>query len=643
MEPDTGTAARDDVGAVQVKVLDFGIARITDSDVRMTTVCTDPGLVIGTLPYMSPEQAVGDADEVDLRSDVYSLGVIAYHLLCGQLPIDVEHSSMFEALRRIRDDAPVPLGRLARPLRGDVETIVARAMEKERDRRYQSASELAEDIRRYLRTEPIVARPPSAVYQLRRFTARHRAVVTAAAAGVLALSVGTTVAVWQAFRATRSEATAVARFNDVRGLANAVIFELEEAIAELPGSTRARKLLVERALEYLDKLGREAADDPSLTAELIAAYTKIGTVQGNPERPSLGDTAGALASYGHALELLRTMPPGLADDLPTNRRILLLHQQTGETHRGLGNFKEAATQFESARAVAARACRVAPLTAEPRSFYAGCSTHLAGVVAAEHGPAAARRVAEETVGFLDSLPDVDLQNPADIFRMGSVYFQLGGLWQHAEQPGRAISQYDRAQPLLRRAATAVPDDIIMALGVADVFRYRGMARQLIPDPDGAMTDLELACRAFEHASALHPTLRGPHLVWSYTRARLAHLLADAGDLDRAIDYSRSAMQKLEQVHADFPASVTYVGTAARGNIEHADLLLDIVRQTEGTEHPRQWRRELARESQRHWQRCLELVNSVESDETRALFTLDPQMVRDRLTEIDGLLAGLDRR
>ena len=98
---------------------------------------------------------------------------------------------------------------------------------------------MAEDIRRYLRKEPIQARPPGATYQLRRFAARHRAVVTAAAAGVLALSIGATIAVWQAIRATRSEATAVARFNDVRGLANAVIFELEEAISELPGSTPA--------------------------------------------------------------------------------------------------------------------------------------------------------------------------------------------------------------------------------------------------------------------------------------------------------------------------------------------------------------------------------------------------------------------
>jgi tetratricopeptide (TPR) repeat protein len=391
----------------------------------------------------------------------------------------------------------------------------------------------------------------------------------------------------------------------------------------------------------LDRLGREAGNDPSLTAELIAAYTKIGTVQGNPDRASLGDPAGALVSYGRALELLRSMPPGLEDDLATSHRLLVLHQQVAETYRGLGNATEAAAHFESARAIAALACRTSPQTAEPRRYYLDSSMHLAGVVGAEHGPAAAERVGEETVRFLDSLPDLDPQNTNEVFQMGMVHFQLGGLWQHAERPARAIEQYDRALPLTRQAATAVPDDIIVALGVADVLWYRGIARERMRDPDGAITDLELACSAMEQASALQPTLRGPHLAWSEILARLARLLVDANELDRAIDYSRASVQKLEQVHADFPASVTHVGTAVRGNTEHAELLLRIVRETEGTEHPRVWRLDLARESQRHWQRSLDLVNSIEQYETKASYSLDPQLIRDRVAEIDRLLAAVE--
>ncbi len=163
------------------KVIDFGVARSTDSDMAVTTLQTDVGMLIGTLQYMSPEQCDADPYDLDTRSDVYSLGVILYELLCNQLPYDVSRATVYEAARVIREESPPKPSTINKVLRGDVETILLKSQEKDRKRRYQSAAELAQDIKRYLNNEPIIAHPPSLAYQIRMFARRNRTVFTALA------------------------------------------------------------------------------------------------------------------------------------------------------------------------------------------------------------------------------------------------------------------------------------------------------------------------------------------------------------------------------------------------------------------------------------------------------------------------------
>ncbi|MGE3164942.1 MAG: tetratricopeptide repeat protein [Planctomycetota bacterium] len=170
------------------RVLDFGVARVLDTD-GGATQHTESGQLIGTLPYMSPEQAAGGSG-VDVRSDVYALGVMLYEVLAGHLPYPILGQGLIEAVRIIREVEPERLGVVDRRFRGDLETIAAKALEKDADRRYASAAELAADLRRSLRDEPIVARPPSAIYQLSKFARRNRALVTAAAAALVTLLVG---------------------------------------------------------------------------------------------------------------------------------------------------------------------------------------------------------------------------------------------------------------------------------------------------------------------------------------------------------------------------------------------------------------------------------------------------------------------
>lgn len=180
------------------KILDFGVARATDASLGTATVQTDAGELIGTIPYMSPEQILADPAELDVRSDVYALGVVLYQLLADRLPYDLRGKSIPEAARTIAEVAPRPLGLLGRPFRGDLETIVQRALEKDKARRYQSTQELGADVHRYLCGDVIEARRASSWYVLRRSLWRHRVTAGVAAGFVLLVIAFAAVAVQQA-------------------------------------------------------------------------------------------------------------------------------------------------------------------------------------------------------------------------------------------------------------------------------------------------------------------------------------------------------------------------------------------------------------------------------------------------------------
>jgi WD40 repeat protein len=174
----------------QPKVLDFGVARATGADVLTTAGLTQTGQLLGTPNYMSPEQVTANPTAIDHRTDVYALGVILFELAAHRLPYQLENRPLAEAALLILEQEPPRLGSINPELRGDVETIVAKALEKDPARRYPSAAELAADLRRWLAHEPILARPPSALYHLRKFARRHKGLVGGVAATGVALVLG---------------------------------------------------------------------------------------------------------------------------------------------------------------------------------------------------------------------------------------------------------------------------------------------------------------------------------------------------------------------------------------------------------------------------------------------------------------------
>ena len=188
----------------QPKVLDFGVAHVTAADLLTTASRTQAGQLLGTLSYMSPEQIAADPAGLDGRSDVYTLGVILFELLAHRLPYHLEQLPVHEVARVIQQQEPSRLGSIDTLYRGDVEIIVAKALEKDKTRRYASAGDLASDIRRYLRGEAILARPASALYQLRKFARRHKALVAGVSGIFAALLVGTVVSIVFALRAAEN-------------------------------------------------------------------------------------------------------------------------------------------------------------------------------------------------------------------------------------------------------------------------------------------------------------------------------------------------------------------------------------------------------------------------------------------------------
>ena len=355
-------------------VVDFGLAKISgpdaiDSGHKTPQLMTLTGQFIGSLPWASPEQAEGVPGNIDVRTDVYSLGVMLYQMLTGQFPYRVV-GAMRDVLDNILRAQPAKPSTIRRQINDEVETIVLKCLSKERERRYQSAGELARDLRRYLAGEPVEAKRDSAGYVIGKTLEKYRPWVVAACIVVIGL-VGLSIAMTVLYRkamdaetqtrlalaaaeaakldAQRQAARAQDNFLAGHELAMSMINDLQPAIEDLRGGTKARELLLVQAQKYLDRLKAQAGDDVGLLLDLAKAHEQVADLQGGLYFfPKTGQTAASDENLAKAKEIREALLVRLPGDARVHSAIARTRTREGTTLRGKQDLEGARQKFAAA-------------------------------------------------------------------------------------------------------------------------------------------------------------------------------------------------------------------------------------------------------------------------------------------------------
>ena len=527
------------------KLLDFGIAKLIDPTIERDR--THTMWRVATPENASPEQLTGGT--ITTATDVYGLGILLYRLLTGGSPYRLASDTEADLMRAVCEQPPEPPSKALRRLpsqattkrvntiAADLDHIVLKALRKEPERRYGTAEELSEDVRRFLSGLPVQAVPDTRWYRARKLVARHRGAAAAAAVILVVVTVAGAATAWQARVAARERNRAQLQFDAVRSLANSVIWELQSEIVKLPGSLPAQRLLLTRATEYLDKLAAEAGEDLALRRELAGGYTRLAQIQGAVGVPNLGDVQSSEQTYRKSTALLEGIPPakltdsdraslatnylnlaGLTDDVPrqtewhekarlllegaavpTNLGILrntqLLWYQIASQQRDAKRHAEAKVSFGKMLTAAESALEIAPDSLdESRNLSLACK-YLGAVLHADGAYDEAMTLYQRALALDEervrrsprTLWKTDMS-----FSLGSV----GSLYANRGDIRKAIEAYERAVSLREEVARADADD-----DFAQVTLARGYER--LANLYGQLPDVSTSLGYSERRIAVH--------------------------------------------------------------------------------------------------------------------------------------------
>jgi len=612
------------------KLLDFGIAKLMDPErsVEVPTL-TGAGQRMLTPDYASPEQFLGQT--ISTSSDIYSLGAVLYELLTGQRPhrfefdslaamekaiCEVEPEKPSTAVVRGSQDPPRLRKQRSRQLSGDLDNILLTALRKEPQRRYSSAAELSEDIRRHMEGLPVTARDDRFTYRMGKFIRRHKLPVGATALVLVTLTGGIVSTTFQARRAER-------RFGLVRQLANVMLFDLHDQAEKLPGATALQASMVQTVVRYLDSLAQESGGDPTLDLEIAKAYHRAATVEGHPFRVNLGQTAIARDHFQKAQEIFAGLTHHDETKAEAIREVVNTHIDLAMVEEVLGNPPAVASHLERAAAIAADVSALGGREIHPTSLVS--LYFRLGDVESQRGNWDAELAhyrkaievcrkwvdTEHTSEALNSLRSAYTQLAKGQFHVGDLYaaqdtFRLalnvseelmrrpdgGSIEPHAMvgihhvfgdmlaapddpnlgEPAEALFHYRAAATLNEGLAKADPKDANARRNLAGSYRRVGM--MLLADKPGE------SLQFYRKAFALSSELSSADTLNIHHRSSLASALLGIGQALHKLGKNEEALQNLARVvelqksiEAVAPERIFLLRTTSRAYMEIGNVLL----------------------------------------------------------------------
>jgi tetratricopeptide (TPR) repeat protein len=533
------------------KLVDFGICKLLRADAR------SPNDTVGapmTPDYASPEQIRGDA--VTPLSDIYSLAVVLYELLTGTCPrrfaaltpVAIEQAYRTEIARPSNATADKTV---ARQLKGDLDNILMRALDIDPQRRYDGAAQLAEDLRRYLNHEPVHARPQTVRYRASKFVRRHRGHVAAAAAVFAALSAGLAVSVHEARIAS-------SRQQQVRMMADKLVFDVHDAVRDLPGSTKARAVIVQTALQYLDASVNSVQGDGLAEKELARAYRKLGDVQGNLRAANLGDSSSALARYRQAITLLDGAIRRAPGDVDAVAERLVLYGRIGTLHAFTGQLRDAVQTLEEGigfgRAFAGS--NHTDVRIALSALYLDCSDARRNM----NDFAAALRDASEALRLSEGVAAERPSDAAARYSLANAYAAVGMAESGVNQLEQALAHFRQGTAVMETLVASDPRnvswnrDLMLAYGhEADVLGNPGLHN--LGDRTGA---LQAYRKAAEIGKTLYETDRADQRAaadYGIVLSRVETMMDDR-DPDAKLGVQQESIRVLEDAAKINPGNVT---------------------------------------------------------------------------------------
>jgi eukaryotic-like serine/threonine-protein kinase len=501
-------------------------------------------------------------ESITTATDVYALGVLLYLLLVGQHPAGQRLRSTAELVKAIVDIEPPPPSeatmsaeakelaekrastpeKLRRQLRGDLDTILGKALKKKPQGRYASVTAFAEDLRRYLKHEAISARPDTFAYRAMKFVRRNRVAVALAMVALAAIIAGSAAAVYQARIAER-------RFQDVRKLAHTFVFDLHDEVAKLDGSTKAREMMVQTGLQYLDNLAANAGGDLELQKEIAAGYVKIGDAQGFPTRPNLGRTADALASYRKAGDIYQRIAEKNSAYLPDLADFYLSYSgffRFSDDPKRARELTSAAIQIfdrirdhqqldaHSLNSYTMAWCKLGDFDEDWGSYHQAW-TEFSRCSELAHAQLNQKRDQQALIAVAESAE-----------RVGTPAEELGHLRE-------ALQAFDEDETALRELLATEPMNPRFHRDLALTYQFRGRvyfsdAYPNYGDPKHALENLQLYLQTAQQMLERDPNNRAAEFSVEVAKLKISYCLQES-DPPAAIRLARDSMRMLDQIIA----------------------------------------------------------------------------------------------